>query len=755
MSNLLPKWLIIGSLLSVVAPIFAQKPHEIHFKTIQLPPQPDEWRIEGNQRINLQTGYPAAIYQEYFQGQGNDPEVIAKAYLTARKAVLGLSDVDIAQHLRVHVVREQATGRVVRLRQVYQQLPVNRNAEITIHINRSGVVDFVMNGFVYGVELDNLQPTISAATATQLVKNYLVVTGVLSHESNALMVLNHDTKNYLVHRVVLATDAPLGEWEALVDANNGQLLQVMDVSCYHNDEPELPWVSVPPAMGFFPPPVNGTGNVFLPDPLSSATVAYNTTGYTDGSDANTTQLTAQHFSVTLTDITQSGSMYFLVGPYAEIRDFEAPSLGLFGQTSSSFNFLRADNAFEAVNTYYHIDQMMRYLNVTLGLNILPYQYSGGVRFDPSGLSGADNSHYLTSSGQLALGEGGVDDAEDADVIIHELGHGLHDWVTDGGLSQVNGLSEGVGDYIAGSYSRHLGYWSSAQTAYNWVFNWDGHNPFWGGRVLNYTAIYPSGLVSSIHTNGQIWATANMKIWNDIGRQDADRAFWTGLATTNSSTNQNDAANAVYQAAINLGYTYADRLAIHTRYTAAGYTLPSFPLPVELLKFEAQPAGELVNLTWKTGSELNAAYFEVERSRQGTHFEVIGKQNAVGNTSDGQQYQFTDTKPLKGSNYYRLKQVDNDGRANQSAVVHVELNTEFDLSIYPNPARDELNVLLPVEEGLIQVYNTKGQLVLSQTFQVASAKTNYTLPIGHLPIGAYFVQVVAEQGVLKGHLFKSE
>ena len=63
---------------------------------------------------------------------------------------------------------------------------------------------------------------------------------------------------------------------------------------------------------------------------------------------------------------------------------------------------------------------------------------------------SDNSFYSSSSGSLVFGEGCVDDAEDADVIIHELGHGIHDWITQGGLSQVNGLSEGTGDYFAQS-----------------------------------------------------------------------------------------------------------------------------------------------------------------------------------------------------------------------------------------------------------------------------------------------------------------
>lgn len=88
--------------------------------------------------------------------------------------------------------------------------------------------------------------------------------------------------------------------------------------------------------------------------------------------------------------------------------------------------------------------MMRYIHFDLGIAVRPTKYEGGVRFDPHANNGGDNSYYDSLTQQLAFGEGGVDDAEDADVVIHELTHGLHDWLTGGtgaGVSQVDGLSE--------------------------------------------------------------------------------------------------------------------------------------------------------------------------------------------------------------------------------------------------------------------------------------------------------------------------
>ena len=229
---------------------------------------------------------------------------------------------------------------------------------------------------------------------------------------------------------------------------------------------------------------------------------------------------------------------------------------------------------------------MRYINAPsgsggLGLTVLPTQYVGGVKFDPHGLNGADNSHYTPGTGQLAFGEGGVDDDEDADVVIHELGHGLHDWVTpSAGVSQVNGLSEGTGDYFAQSYSRAYGNVPSSNPAWHWTFSWDGHNPFWAGRVTNYPATYPGGLVGQVHTDGQIWATCLMRIWNQLGAVKTDRVVLEGLGLTNSSTNQDDAAQALMQAAFDLGYPLSDQQIMLNEFTATGYTVVI--VPVELM-----------------------------------------------------------------------------------------------------------------------------------------------------------------------------
>lgn len=747
----LPKLLLAASLLACFS-VYAQKPMPESPFEIKLPGNTQGSRMNGNMRVSERTGIPLAIYQGSFPLTHAAPEVMARQFLSQYKSLLGLSDYDIQHNLQIHSIRQRETGYTIRMRQLWKGIPVNKNAEITIHINKADVVDFVQNGFEYGISLSNVNPGLSAAAARQKLVNHLGLTGNPHSESNQLMLLRHLGKDYLVYRVSMATDSPVGDWEAFVNAQTGALLKVEDVSTYYRHKKHSTHQHSPRAtrkLNF----VNGSGQVFNPDPLSTANAAYGGS-YIDNSDANAAVLTAQLQTVTLKDITLNAGTYSLVGPFAEVRDHENPKKGLFTQASSVFNFDRNNDAFEAVNCYYHIDVSMRYLNTTLGINCMPYQYTGGVRFDPHGLNGSDNSHYVSSNGSLAFGEGGVDDGEDADVIIHELGHGIHDWITSGGLSQINGLSEGCGDYWAGSYSRAKANWPSSNPAYHWTFNWDGHNPFWGGRSLNYANSFNGGLTGQIHTDGQIWASVMMKIWDDIGSQKADKAFWLGIDLTNSSSSQNDAANAVYQAATNLGYTNGERLAIYNRFVAAGYTMPPFvALSVQLIDFNAFRSGEKSQVTWKTATETRSHNFIVERSLDGSNFMGIGTVRAAGVSQVLRSYSFTDAAPMAGTNYYRLKMVNMDGDISYSKIVTVTFNKRPALTIFPNPVGDMLMLNNKFTEGELFLYDGSGKLALRLKLSSTNVNSAMGINVSTLASGMYWMRLNADGEVFEGKFYK--
>ena len=521
--------------------------------------------------INAVTGVPVALYQVNYPVRPSSPEAMAEQYLQENAAVLGLQSADLAD--LVHkFTRESVSGSTVRYRQFVGNIPVYKG-EVVVHINNNNQVSFVTANYRPSLDINNLVPAISASEARQLAHDHLNVTGELYYDVTTLTVYDFNNTTRLAYQVRVETSEPAGSWEVLVDAQSGQLFKVADEAYYNLvfEENVLPSNQ----NGLL---VDGTGFIWDPDPLTSATATYGDTGFTDGNDATTPQLDAERVQVTLQDIDLDTGTYSLIGPWAEITDWASPFKGLFTQGNDQFLFNRFEDGFEAVNTYYHIDFYMRYLNITLGLTIEPHQYPGGVQYDPHGFNGADNSSYSSGTGRLQFGEGGVDDAEDSDVVHHELGHGLHDWVTGGSLSQVNGLSEGTGDYTAQSYNRDNESWTPADPAYHWVFRWDGHNPFWNGRVTNYGPTYPGGLTGQIHTDGQIWATCMMKVWDAIGKTKTDIAFWEGLSMTSSSTNQDQAANAVYQAAIDLGYSNADLNTMNATMSTCGYTLPSNPVP---------------------------------------------------------------------------------------------------------------------------------------------------------------------------------
>ena len=557
-----PSALIVASGLLWAGLAAAKQPQPANRLTL-IPDERLDVTVAPGSQFDARTGLAVALFRVDHPVRRAEPEAMARQYLQEAGARLGI-DGRALQDLRLRAALAHGAGTTVRLDQTYKGIPVYR-ADLAITVDFDPKVTYVASSFQPGVSLEDVAPRLGAGEARRKAAEYLGVEAAPAFERTDLVVYPGRASSRLAWRVVLEpSTAPTGSWEVLVDATSGQVFRSEDRACY----------------------ATGSGQVFNNDPLASAHATYGDPGLADNSDGDTAQLTAQLQNVTLQDIDLTAGTYTLKGPWAEILDFEAPNKGLFTQAGSAFNFTRAPDNFEAVNTYFHIDTLMRYLNAPAptgaNLTLHPYQYAGGVQFDPSGLSGADNSHYLTASGRLAFGEGGVDDAEDADVVIHELGHGLHDWVTSGGLSQVQGLSEGVGDYIAQSYSRAQGQWAPADPAYHWVFGWDGHNPFWAGRVTNYAATYPGGLVGQVHTDGQIWATANMRIWNRIGRQRTDRVFFTGLAMTNGSTNQQAAAQAVIQASQTLGYTPAEQYAIYDEYRTTGYVVT--PVPVELQGF---------------------------------------------------------------------------------------------------------------------------------------------------------------------------
>lgn len=507
--------------------------------------------------------------------QVSSKEAEARLWIKANEKELNLNPNDT---FSLRFVRKTQAGETLRFQQLKNGVPVF-DSEILVHFSPDGEITSTASTYDATVADISTAPSINKENAIAISNQALEVSGDITFQEAKLVVYTKLGGTKLVYRVLTDAFSKTGSWETIVDAQSGTVLSTKDVAFYygkhkhnHDDNKTQPPAAMAP-LAF----VSGTAKVFNPDPLSQAGVMYGASGYTDGNDAATTNLNNARVDVTLPEIDLTAGVYKLKSTYAEIKELGSPAKGLFTQATPDFLFNRNQDGFEAANAFYHLDKSLRYINQTLGIACVPYQAAnaGAVFFDPHGASSADNSFY--GNGQLQFGEGGVDDAEDADVVLHELGHGLHDWITGGGLSQVNGLSEGCGDYWAVSYSRSLNQWTSDTPQYNWVFSWDGHNEWWDGRVTDYDGIYPGDLTGSIHADGQIWATALMKIWDVIGKEKTDKAFLNGLDLTVSTTNQQNAARAVRTAAINMNYPCADIAVITQKFTEAGYVMPALTL----------------------------------------------------------------------------------------------------------------------------------------------------------------------------------
>ena len=163
------------------------------------------------------------------------------------------------------------------------------------------------------------------------------------------------------------------------------------------------------------------------------------------------------------------------------------------------------------------------------------------------------------------------------------------------------------------------------------------------------------------------------------------------------------------------------------------------LPVELLYFYGEREGENVRLDWQTATELNNSHFDVEWSTDGINFEKIGQVAGAGTTNDVQFYDFLHINPSNGQNYYRLKQVDFDGKFEYTNIINIrfEQSNSPIVKIYPNPASYYLNIESENTVGeMLQVFSVNGQLIL----EANQSSPMMNLSIANFPSGTYFVKI---------------
>lgn len=232
-------------------------------------------------------------------------------------------------------------------------------------------------------------------------------------------------------------------------------------------------------------------------------------------DYNYFELNAEQFNIEVLG-DYSNSNFNLKNTFFEITQFSPPVIIPYSSAVNNFTFGRQNSSFEEINAFYHLNNFHNYIE-SLGFKNLDPQK---IKIDVHANNGADNSYFThLPTVRLAFGDGGVDDGEDASVVIHEYAHALSYFASpntnDGAERQA--LDEALGDYFASSYISQYGNFTSGQ-----VFPWDGHNEFWDGRISNSDSTYDSyNATKSIYFNAQILSATLMDIFHKIGKEKTD------------------------------------------------------------------------------------------------------------------------------------------------------------------------------------------------------------------------------------------
>lgn len=212
-----------------------------------------------------------------------------------------------------------------------------------------------------------------------------------------------------------------------------------------------------------------------------------------------------------------GGSFNLANDFFEISEFSLPFTNPTSSATDTFDFTRNMVQFEDINAFYHLNNFKAYWE-SLGFTNLATDI---LMVDAHGNNGADNSFFSpTNPPRLVFGEGGVDDAEDADVIIHEYGHAISSFASPGSNvgDERRGLDEGFGDYLATTYSRQYSNFEA-----NKVFTWDGHNEFWLGRISNSSKTkLDISTNQNIYYNGEIWSAVLNDLYLDLGANVTDQ-----------------------------------------------------------------------------------------------------------------------------------------------------------------------------------------------------------------------------------------
>lgn len=432
--------------------------------------------VENPGAWNVTKGRPQLLSGELKRGSGSK-EALARSYLTEQAARFHLDAP--GRSLRLSTTREGLAGTYLRFAQ-YQEV-----AKQEFRVWDGDVIVLVSNDVVRAVNLElrdeahlavmpDQQPSLAEASRRARELLSLPTDADVAHER--VVHVSKTGEARVAWKFTASTETPPHDWSLLLDVGTLGELERRD------------------GVKF----IDGTGYVFDVNPVAS-------TGdltLTDSMNQATPALEAARFQVTLPRLDGSG---FTRGDFADARTRDAGARA--NSPTNEFLYSRNNLGFEQANVYFHITRTQERIQA-LGFTDVNNRVQGAVVDQQS----ADNSFYSPQTLRLGFGTGGVDDAEDGDIVMHEYGHAIQDNQVPGwGGGDEDAMGEGFGDYLAASFSLALDGGHPQLSDPACVGDWDAI-PYSNEtppclRRVDTTKHWPEDSEYASHADGEIWSAS--------------------------------------------------------------------------------------------------------------------------------------------------------------------------------------------------------------------------------------------------------
>ncbi|MCB9152805.1 MAG: M36 family metallopeptidase [Caldilineae bacterium] len=423
------------------------------------------------------------------EGASDDPVETALAFLRENHESLGLQaglgDLEFVS------LRYGLAGSHVFFQQQYRARPV-LGTYVSVHLQDDGSVALLHNGALPHLRVSANVARVTAIQAVQSAREAIEFAAPRgSSPAPQLAVLPiSPTEGRLVWQVMVVAASPAGDWEVLVDATTGEVIKRTNLLVFDRSNPQG---NNP--VGQVLEPVSPNWIAAAQDPLTLATVTL------DGLDG-------------------SG---WLRGDYVDLTQLAGSRPSGAFSSAGQFIYSPDDPRFEEVMVYHYVDATQRYVQ-SLGYSDTNTP-ANGIR-EQTTLANAhwfaqDQSFYSASDGALHFGDGGVQDAEDPDIIVHEYAHALQqDQLPYWGGGEMNAVGEGFADYLAASR------FAAESIDPACIAEWDSRayvnqSPYCLRRV-DRNRQYPVDLSGDAHQDGEIWSRVLWDLRGELGALTADR-----------------------------------------------------------------------------------------------------------------------------------------------------------------------------------------------------------------------------------------